>query len=202
MKSILFAAGAVLALATAPAVAGGTRPTATAPATPERGSAPTASAGSAVGNLVTVAKADSQLSTFARAAEAAGLEQLTGTTHVTVFAPTDAAFAKLPAGTVDRLLQPENREQLRTLLANHIVPGHATAEFLSGKQGAMKTAGGAEVSIDGRQGVTFGGATVVRPDIAASNGVIHAIDTVVMDGASSASAAAAASLESTERSGR
>lgn len=142
-------------------------------------------------NLVAMARTDAQFSTLAKAIEAAGLaDTLSGAGPYTLFAPTDAAFAKLPAGELDRLLQPANREQLKALLMNHVVDGQAKADYLTGKTGEIASLGGGKLALDGTAGVKVGGATVVKADIVASNGVIHAIDTVILPTAAPAASAA------------
>jgi uncharacterized surface protein with fasciclin (FAS1) repeats len=131
-------------------------------------------------NIVEVAQEAGSFSTLLAAAEAAGLvETLTGEGPYTVFAPTDEAFAALPEGTVDTLLQPENQEQLQGVLLYHVVPGKVMTGDLSDGMEA-ETAQGAPVTISLADGVTVNGATVVTPDIEASNGVIHVIDTVIL----------------------
>ncbi len=175
MKHLALAATAALALGSAPAIAA-------TPGTPGETAEPMAAAPMAAGaDIVTAARADTQFSTFARAVEAAGLaETLASGGPYTVFAPTDAAFAQLPAGTLDTLLQPENREQLRSLLLGHVVEGQANAEFLTGQHGQLSSLAGTPVALDGRDGVRVGNVSVVQADIAASNGVIHAIDGVIL----------------------
>lgn len=98
----------------------------------------------------------------------------------TVFAPTDEAFAKLPAGTVEDLLKPENKEKLRAILLYHVVPGRVTAEQVM-KVASVKTVNGEPLMIKVEDGkVMVNNATVVRADVEASNGVIHVIDTVLL----------------------
>ncbi len=173
MKTLILAASAALALA-GPAVAAG----------PQGATTPAAAASVGATNLVSVARSDPQFSTLARAIEAAGLaDALSAAGPFTLFAPTDAAFAKLPAGELDRLLQPANREQLKTLLQNHVVEGQAKADYFVGKQGEMTTLGGGKLALDGAAGVKVNGATVVKPDIMATNGVIHAVDSVILPAA-------------------
>jgi uncharacterized surface protein with fasciclin (FAS1) repeats len=96
------------------------------------------------------------------------------------FAPTDAAFAKLPAGTVESLLKPENKDQLVAVLTYHVVPGKVKAADVV-KLSSAKTVNGQSVTIKVADGtVSVDGATVTATDIAASNGVIHVIDTVIL----------------------
>lgn len=105
---------------------------------------------------------------------------LKGEGPFTVFAPTDEAFAKLPAGTVDDLLKPENKEKLKSLLTYHVVSGKVDAAAAS-KLTSAKTVNGKELTIKAENGtVMIDGAKVVKADIMASNGVIHVIDSVVM----------------------
>ena len=133
-------------------------------------------------NIVETAIAAGQFKTLAAALEAAGLiDALTGAGPFTVFAPTDEAFAKLPAGTVETLLKPENKEKLKAILLYHVVPGNVTAKQVMKLNGQMvKTLEGGSVKIRTMHGVQVDGARVVKTDIQASNGVIHVIDTVLM----------------------
>lgn len=186
MKTLFLLAASASILA-APALAGQAAPAADKAADK---AAPAAAVGTT--NLVAVAKSDSQFSTLAKAIEAAGLaDTLAAAGPYTLFAPTDAAFAKLPAGELDRLLQPANREQLKTLLMNHVVEGQAKADYFTGKNGELTALGGGKLALNGAAGVKIGGATVVKPDIMASNGVIHAVDTVILPAAPQQAAAAA-----------
>jgi uncharacterized surface protein with fasciclin (FAS1) repeats len=133
------------------------------------------------GTIVDVAVGAGQFGTLVAAVQAAGLvPTLSGPGPFTVFAPTDAAFAKLPAGTVDTLLRPENRAQLTAILTYHVVPGRVLAADLAGRTAAPATVQGATVAVDGRMGVKVNNATVTTADVMASNGVIHVIDTVLM----------------------
>jgi uncharacterized surface protein with fasciclin (FAS1) repeats len=130
--------------------------------------------------IVGVAAGAGQFNTLVAAVKAAGLvDTLSGKGPFTVFAPTDEAFAKLPAGTVDSLLKPENKEKLTSILTYHVLPGKVMAADV--KASSPKTVNGKEVAIgvDGGK-VTVGKANVVKTDIAASNGVIHVIDTVLI----------------------
>lgn len=130
--------------------------------------------------IVGVAAGAGQFNTLVAAVKAAGLaDTLSGKGPFTVFAPTDDAFAKLPAGTVDTLLKPENKEKLAAILTYHVVSGKVMAADV--KTMMVKTVNGKEASVKADGGkVTIGGAKVVKTDIAASNGVIHVIDTVLM----------------------
>ncbi len=132
-------------------------------------------------DIVETAVAAGQFKTLAAALGAAGLvDTLKGPGPFTVFAPTDAAFAKLPAGTVENLLKPENKVLLTAILTYHVVPGKAMAADVSGKTSNVATVNGANLAIDGRNGVKVNNATVTTADVKASNGVIHVIDTVLM----------------------
>ena len=130
--------------------------------------------------VVGVAASAGQFTTLVAAVKAAGLvDTLNGAGPFTVFAPTDAAFAKLPAGTVDDLLKPENKAKLTAILTYHVLAGKIMAADV--KTSNPKTVNGKELAIKVDAGkVTVGGADVVKTDILASNGVIHVIDTVLI----------------------
>jgi uncharacterized surface protein with fasciclin (FAS1) repeats len=134
------------------------------------------------GDIIDVAVGAGSFNTLAAALTAAGLvDTLKGAGPFTVFAPTDAAFAKLPAGTVENLLKPENRAQLTAILTYHVVPGDIRAAQLLGKVTPATTVQGRNVNINGQGGgVRVNGVQVITPDVVASNGVIHVIDTVLM----------------------
>jgi len=131
-------------------------------------------------DIVSVASSAGSFKTLVAAVKAAGLvETLQGAGPFTVFAPTDDAFAKLPAGTVESLLKPENKAKLVAVLTYHVVPGKVMAADV--KTMKAKTVNGQELSIKVADGkVTVDNATVIKTDVAASNGVIHVIDTVVL----------------------
>lgn len=119
--------------------------------------------------------------TLVTAVKAAGLvETLKGKGPFTVFAPTDAAFAKLPAGTVEDLLKPENKAKLAAILTYHVLPGKVMSGDISGKKLSVATVQGSKVSVNAMSGVMVDAATVTQADIGTSNGVIHVIDTVIM----------------------
>ena len=132
-------------------------------------------------DIVDTAVANGSFKTLAAALQAAGLvETLKGAGPFTVFAPTDAAFAKLPAGTVETLLKPENKEQLRRVLTYHVVPGKVGAAEVT-KMNSAKAVSGDTIKIAAKNGkVMVNNASVVTPDVGASNGVIHVIDTVIL----------------------
>ena len=141
----------------------------------------TAPATRASADIVDTAVAAGQFKTLAAALEAAGLvTTLKGSGPFTVFAPTDAAFAALPAGTVDNLLKPENKDQLVALLTHHVVQGRVPAAQVANMDSAT-TVNGTDVAIrTNGQRVMVGNANVVSADVMASNGVIHVIDKVLM----------------------
>ena len=131
-------------------------------------------------DIVDTAVAAGSFTTLAAALEAAGLvETLKGEGPFTVFAPTDAAFAALPEGTVDTLLMPENRDQLVSILTYHVVPGAVmSSDLIEGMTAATVQGGVVTCTLDG--GAKVNDANITAADIAASNGVIHVIDTVIM----------------------
>ena len=132
-------------------------------------------------DIVETAVAAGSFKTLAAALQAAGLvETLKGKGPFTVFAPTDEAFAKLPAGTVADLLRPENKAKLVAILTYHVVPGNVMAAQAA-RLPSAKTVNGASLTIHAMGvKVMVDNATVTTADIAASNGVIHVIDTVVL----------------------
>ncbi|WP_202798261.1 fasciclin domain-containing protein [Oceanimonas sp. GK1] len=132
-------------------------------------------------DIVDTAVAAGSFTTLVTAVQAADLvDTLKGEGPFTVFAPTDEAFAKLPAGTVEDLLKPENKEQLVSILTYHVVPGSIMAADAMNATSATTVQGGdLAISTSGDQ-VMINDATVVQADVKASNGVIHAIDTVLM----------------------
>jgi len=132
-------------------------------------------------DIVDTAVEAGSFKTLAAAIKAAGLvETLKGDGPFTVFAPTDEAFAKLPKGTVESLLRPENRDKLVSILTYHVVPGKVKAEQVTSLD-AAETVNGQRVDIKTKYGsVMIDGAKVTSTDITASNGVIHVIDSVIM----------------------
>ena len=136
-------------------------------------------------NLLARAAANGSFKTFGKAVEQAGLSQtLHGTGPFTVFAPTDAAFDRLPSGKLDSLLKPENKAELASILNYHVVSGRNSAADV-GKWHTAKTVNGqaAPIKLDGSK-VFVDGAEVSKADIGCSNGVIHGIDRVIMPAAS------------------
>ena len=133
-------------------------------------------------DIIDTAVANGSFKTLAAALGAAGLvETLKGAGPFTVFAPTDAAFAALPAGTVESLLKPDAKAQLTAILTYHVVPGKVMSSDLAGKTMSPTTVQGGPLAIDATGStVHVGNATVSTPDVDCSNGVIHVIDKVLM----------------------
>ena len=158
----------------------------TSPSTPVA-----AKAGPATMNLIDTAAANGSFKTFGKAIEQAGLaDSLRATGPFTVFAPTDAAFDKLPAGKLESLMKPENKEELAGILNYHVVKGSQSAATI-GKWDSARTLQGQSAPIrmaDGKCSVD--GATVTQADIASSNGMIHGIDKVNLPTALAAEAKA------------
>jgi uncharacterized surface protein with fasciclin (FAS1) repeats len=139
------------------------------------------SAGAANRDIVDTAVSAGSFKTLARALEAAGLvDTLKGKGPFTVFAPTDEAFAKLPAGTLDELLKPENKQKLQRILTYHVVAGSVPSSQVVKMQSAKAVSGDTIAIRTSGNGVMVDNARVVTPDIAASNGVIHVIDAVIL----------------------
>ena len=151
----------------------------TAPAAP---SADTPATAPAKGDVLTVIKAAGKYGTFLKALDAAGLtDTLQKAGPYTVFAPTDEAFAKLPAGTLDRLLKPESKAKLVAILNYHIAPRLVLASPLA-KLDELKTLNGEEIDVDtGTDGksIEMDDSKIIAPDMLASNGVVHGIDAVL-----------------------
>jgi uncharacterized surface protein with fasciclin (FAS1) repeats len=140
-----------------------------------------AGARAAEADIVDTAVGAGQFGTLAAALEAAGLvETLKGPGPFTVFAPTDEAFAKLPAGTVETLLEPENKDQLVAVLTYHVIPASLPAAEVV-KYDQAETVNGALIDVEtSGSGVTVNGANVTATDVMATNGVIHVIDAVLL----------------------
>lgn len=130
--------------------------------------------------IVGIAAGNENFTTLVAAAKAAGLvETLSGEGPFTVFAPTDEAFKRLPAGTVETLLKPENKDKLAAVLKYHVVSGKVMAADV--KSGEVTTVQGSKATIKATDGkVTIDGANVIKTDIEGSNGVIHVIDSVIL----------------------
>jgi len=187
---IAVALAATAALSLAACSSGST--TTTTPAATSAASSPAAAASTsaspsgamsasptAAGTVVGVASSNPDFSTLVAAVKAAGLvETLDGAGPFTVFAPTNAAFAALPAGVLDKLLLPANKATLTKILTYHVLPAKVMAADV--KAGNVKTVEGSDLAVTTDGGVKVGGATVTATDVAASNGVIHVIDKVLV----------------------
>lgn len=134
------------------------------------------------GTITEIAVNNGNFETLVAALSAAGLvEVLSGEGPFTVFAPTDEAFAALPEGTVESLLEPENRDQLTAILTYHVLPGVVMSGDIAGQQLAAETVQGSTLNVDATgYSVMINDATVTTADIKADNGVIHVIDTVLI----------------------
>jgi uncharacterized surface protein with fasciclin (FAS1) repeats len=158
----------------------------TAPATPAPApvaEAPAAPAPVETKDIVDTAVGAGQFTTLVAAVQAAGLvETLKGPGPFTVFAPTDAAFAALPAGTVEDLLKPENKAKLTAILTYHVLPAEVMSSAIGATATDVATVEGKTVKVDGSTAgkVMVNDATVVTADVDASNGVIHVIDKVLL----------------------
>ena len=135
---------------------------------------------SQAGDIVDVAASNKSFKTLVAAVKAADLvKTLKSEGPFTVFAPTDEAFAKLPKGTLESLLKPENKQKLVSILTYHVVPGKVMAKDV--KSGMVKTASGSSFKLKvGKKGVYVDKAKVVATDVMADNGVIHVIDAVIL----------------------
>lgn len=132
-------------------------------------------------DIVEVAQSAGSFNTLVAAVSAADLvDTLKSDGPFTVFAPTDEAFAALPEGTVETLLQPENKDQLTAILTYHVLPGKVMAADVAGQRLSPTTVNGQKVHVDGRNGVKVEDANVISADVEASNGVIHVIDKVLL----------------------
>ena len=191
MKFLALAA-LVVTTATLSIAQAGDHPTAEHPkAEHPKAEHPKAEHPNATGDIVAVASGAGNLKMFVTAIKAAGLvETLQGEGPFTVFAPTDDAFAKLPAAMLENLLKPENKEMLVAILTYHVVPGKVAAADV--KTMMVKTVNGQELSIKVEKGiVTMDEARIIKADLAAGNGVIHAIDAVLLPAAPAMNPAAA-----------
>ena len=132
-------------------------------------------------DIVDTAVSAGSFNTLVAAVKAAGLvETLKGEGPFTVFAPTDDAFAKLPAGTVEDLLKPENKEKLQAVLTYHVMAGKVMSNDVAGKKMNAKTVQGGDIKVNGMDGVRINDAVVTKADIVTDNGVIHVIDSVLL----------------------
>lgn len=132
-------------------------------------------------NIVGTAQNAGQFNTLIAAAKAAGLAPtLSGKGPFTVFAPTDAAFAKLPKGTVESLLKPANKHKLASILKYHVVAGEIEASDIKAGRSHVKTVNGQSLTVRKHGGVRVNNAKVISADVQADNGVIHVIDKVLL----------------------
>jgi uncharacterized surface protein with fasciclin (FAS1) repeats len=135
----------------------------------------------AADDIVATADKAGTFKTLLAAAKAADLvDTLKGPGPLTVFAPTDEAFAKLPKGLLDELLKPQYKSALQAILKYHVVPGKVTSKDLAGKKTEAKSVEGGTIAVDATKDVLVNNAKVVKADIEASNGVVHVIDTVIL----------------------
>ena len=133
------------------------------------------------GDIVDTAISAGSFKTLVAAVKAADLvSTLKSKGPFTVFAPTDAAFAKLPAGTIASLLKPENKAKLVAILTYHVVPGKVMASDIAGKSLKVASVQGSKIAVEAYRGVMVDKTKVVKADVKPSNGVIHVIDTVIM----------------------
>ncbi|MFN3931207.1 MAG: fasciclin domain-containing protein [Brevundimonas sp.] len=176
LRNTLLTAAAAAALLTAPAAMAQTAPAAPAQAAPAADAAP-----AIANNVIDVLKARGEFTTLLTALDQAQLtETLATRPAITLFAPTDAAFAALPEAERTRLLDPANAQELRNLLLYHVLVTDLTTAQIEGAAGEIPTAGGLEVQIDGAgEAITYGSATVVQAEIDAGNGGIFPIDAVL-----------------------
>ena len=152
---------------------------ATGAATASASASKSATAETASENVVAVIAGNADTTTLATAVEAAGLvETLEGEGPFTVFAPNNDAFAALPAGVLDKLIQPANQAALVQILTYHVVPGNVPSTEV--KDGTVTTVEGQDLTLDTSDGVKVNDAKVTKADLKASNGVVHVIDTVLL----------------------
>ena len=132
-------------------------------------------------DIVDTAISVGKFNTLVAAVQSAGLvETLKSEGPFTVFAPTDEAFAKLPSGTIEMLLKPENKDKLTQILTYHVVSGKVLSTDIAGKKLYAATVEGSNLKINAKKGVMINGAKVIMADVMTSNGVIHVIDTVLI----------------------
>ncbi|MFD1785320.1 fasciclin domain-containing protein [Phenylobacterium terrae] len=149
----------------------------------------------ASGDIIETARSAGQFSTFLKAVEATNLTQvLKNNKGLTVFAPTDAAFAALPPGELERLMQPANRAQLQKILTYHVINAQVDSSKIKGARGPVPTVAGTNVELDGSgEALKVNDATIVQADVRPTNGTIHVIDKVLLPpGAATASSAPSA----------
>ncbi|HYC67662.1 fasciclin domain-containing protein [Brevundimonas sp.] len=186
LRTTLFSAAAAAALLAAPAAMAQTAPAAPAQAEP-------APAPAAAGTVIDVLKASGDFTTLLRAFDQAQLtETLATRPAITIFAPTDAAFAALPEAERTRLLDPANAQELRNLMLYHVLVTELTTDQIKGARGPIATAGGVEITIDGTgDAIAVDTATVTQAEIDATNGGVFVIDKVLAPGEAAPAAAGA-----------
>lgn len=192
-RTSLLTAAATLVFLSGAAWAQPATTSAAATDTPATASAAASGQVSAAGDIVETAKAAGQFSAFLKAVEATNLTQVLKTNKgLTVFAPTDAAFAALPAGELDRLMQPANRAELQKILTYHVINAQVDSSKIEGAKGPVPTVAGANVVLDGSgEALKVNDATIVQADVRPTNGTLHVIDKVLMPpGAATAAAPA------------
>ncbi|HYE45382.1 MAG TPA: fasciclin domain-containing protein [Caulobacter sp.] len=175
IRNTLFTAVAATALMAAPAAFAQTAPEAAAPA------APAAQTPAATGNVIDVLKERGQFTTLLQALDQAQLtETLATRPAITIFAPTDEAFAALPEAERTRLLDPANAQELRNLMLYHVLVTEVRTDQIKGARGPISTAGGVDITLDGTgDAIMVGGATVTQAEIDASNGGVFVLDKVL-----------------------
>ncbi len=175
IRNTLFTAVAATALMAAPAAFAQTAPEAAAPA------APAAQTPAATGNVIDVLKERGQFTTLLQALDQAQLtETLATRPAITIFAPTDEAFAALPEAERTRLLDPANAQELRNLMLYHVLVTEVRTDQIKGARGPISTAGGVDITLDGTgDAIMVGGATVTEAEIDASNGGVFVLDKVL-----------------------
>ena len=139
--------------------------------------APRAPAGPTIRDIF---NSNASFSTLAQALAQANVQSLGEAGPFTVFAPRNSAFEKLPEGELERLMLPENREELARVLQLHVVQGSYPAADLVNKTTTLTTLSGLSIIVDGFNGLNVGGVNVVQPDVLASNGIIHVVDGVIL----------------------
>lgn len=191
------AAAALMAGAAQAQVNNEAKPTEAAPPAAPAGeaAAPATPQVVAHGDIIETARASGQFKTFIKAADATNLTGLLKQTkNLTVFAPTDAAFAALPPGELDKLMLPENKAQLQKLLTYHIINARLDSSKFEGAKGPVPTVAGTTVEIDGSgDHVMINNADLVQADVMATNGIVHVIDKVLMPASVSAAVSTPAS---------
>lgn len=146
----------------------------------------------AAGDIVATAQASGQFKTFLKAAEATNLTGLLKTTpNLTVFAPTDAAFAALPAGELDKLMLPENKAQLQKVLIYHVINAKVPSSEFKGATRKAATVAGPSVELTGGATLKVNDADIVQADVMATNGILHVVDKVLLPPGAMAAAASA-----------